>query len=64
MDWFIIVFTMLPPTVEPWMQEAKVWDETSCRAIIERVTPKFEATEGLIYSFDCESRRRPKEKEE
>ncbi|MCK5318851.1 MAG: hypothetical protein KAJ55_13125 [Anaerolineales bacterium] len=53
MQWVLIVFTALPPSVEPAVTHIPVVSLERCEAAIERWTPSFEATEGLVFRFEC-----------
>jgi len=59
---FLIILTSMGPHVPLKVQEIKI--HTDCEKTIERLTPLFEQTEGLVYHMRCERRKKlnPKEK--
>ena len=59
---FLIILTSMGPHVPLKVQEAQIY--TDCEQTIERLTPKFEAIEGLVFNMRCERRIKLEEKEE
>lgn len=64
MDWILVIFTMMEPSVSPSFQNVPVPSQSVCYAMMDRLSIKFEATEGLIFSLECKVRKMPVEKKD
>jgi len=58
-----MIFTMLPPHVQPDFQTFRLPSKEACYALVEKHTPTFEAVDGLIFSLKCEPRPRIEEED-
>ncbi len=63
MDWFLMIFTMMPPHAEPVVTAAPMFSEDRCEEFRIEVMPTYKAQEGLLFSLECKGVKRPKKKE-
>ena len=53
---WLIIFTSLPPHVQPELTEIVVPSMEQCAATIARTADEFNSVEGLVYTMRCEKR--------
>ena len=58
MEWFLIVFTAMPPHVEPRFTDVPQRSEIVCERLKKRLWRDLEKTTGLIFNITCEPRPR------